>query len=127
MTPSNEKAAGAGAVELQTVAWRIKHPSEPGMLGHYPWTYTEREKATRRESIDVEALVRRTEAESALKLQADRIAELEKDAARYRWLRSSGMSDTYVMVGCDFKGLCMEGLDDAVDAHMEGAQEKDHG
>jgi len=29
----------------QPVAWRTRYKSEPGMIGHYPWTYTERAKA----------------------------------------------------------------------------------
>lgn len=26
----------------EPVAWRIRHRSEPGMIGHYPWSYTDR-------------------------------------------------------------------------------------
>ncbi len=59
MIPSNEKAAGGGVGELQTVAYRFEN------------------------GIRVD-LVRRTDAESALKLQADRIAELE--GALPRWV-----------------------------------------
>ena len=49
----------------------------------------------------------RTDAESALKLQADRIAELEKDAARYRWLRDRSVPphNFYISVPVEFEGV----------------------
>ncbi len=95
MTPSNEKAAGGGAVELQTVA----HLVEKGRAFVDRPFLTElaarKSLGERGDGAFINELVRRTDAESALKLQADRIAELEKDAARYRWL-----ADRFV--GADF-------------------------
>lgn len=51
-TPQTQPAAApAGTVEhdstplparMEPVAWRVRYRSEPGMLGHYPWTYTDR-------------------------------------------------------------------------------------
>ena len=38
--PAQPVAVPAGMPE--PAAWRIRYRSEPGMLGHYPWTYTDR-------------------------------------------------------------------------------------
>lgn len=35
-------AGRAAGVEAEPVAWRVRYRSPPEMLGHYPWTYTER-------------------------------------------------------------------------------------
>jgi hypothetical protein len=32
----------------EPVAWRTRYKSEAGMIGNYPWTYTERERAIER-------------------------------------------------------------------------------
>lgn len=58
--------APLGEDALPIVAWRIKHLSEPGMLGHYPWSYSER--ATKRAMVffDEEPLIRLSDAEAQL-------------------------------------------------------------
>jgi hypothetical protein len=42
--------------EMQPVAWRTRYRSEPGMIGHYPWTYTERIRGMRQEQYEYEPL-----------------------------------------------------------------------
>lgn len=65
---------------LTVVAWRTRYRSEPGMIGHYPWSYTERVRGMRLEHYEYEALVSLTDAQSALLAQA-----AEKDAWKARY------------------------------------------
>lgn len=44
------------AVKAEPVAWRMRYRSEPGMLGHYPWTYTERIRGIRLGQYEYEPL-----------------------------------------------------------------------
>lgn len=47
-----------GVSEASVVAWRYKHPSSPGMIGHYPWSYVEQKPKRQHAPDDIEALVR---------------------------------------------------------------------
>jgi hypothetical protein len=40
----------------EPVAWRTRYRSEPGMIGHYPWTYTERIRGMRLDQYEYEPL-----------------------------------------------------------------------
>jgi hypothetical protein len=42
------------SASAEPVAWRIRYRSEPGMIGHYPWSYTERKPKTPRPEHEVE-------------------------------------------------------------------------
>jgi hypothetical protein len=73
MTPTHDEA-------LPVVAWRFKYKNEPGMLGHYPWSYQERAPRANSGLLlnhDVEELVRATDARAAL-------AEAEAEIGRLR-------------------------------------------
>lgn len=66
----------APAVSGEAVAYRTRYRSEPGMIGHYPWSYTERKPRfpNHEKTIEVEPLY------------AHPTGEVEKDAARLDWL-----------------------------------------
>jgi hypothetical protein len=71
------------------VAWRIRYRSEPGMIGHYPWSYTERERAIERPECDVEQLFTASqlaaEVERAVAAERERIATMvEQTTTPYR-------------------------------------------
>ncbi len=98
MTPSNEKAAGGGAVELPPLPkstaclWVTDNPAHcsllrpaPNVVNAFPWPADSKPEADRdywrakgfwQEPLFTAAQMD-DHAESALKLQADRIAELE--------------------------------------------------
>ncbi len=102
MTPSNEKAAGGGAVELQTVAFEAGdelYRYEDGI----PFRLLP-------PAGEVAQLVRRTDAESALKLQAQRIAELE--GALRRLMKSLPTDSDMAAAGWDGSEI-----NEAHDAH----------
>jgi len=43
----------------EPVAFRTRYRSEPGMLGHYPWTYSDKQrKWTIREAIEHEQILK---------------------------------------------------------------------
>lgn len=73
----------APAVSGEAVAYRTRYRSEPGMIGHYPWSYTERKPRfpNHEKTIEVEPLY------------AHPTGEVEKDAARYRWLPHVGADE----------------------------------
>jgi hypothetical protein len=54
--------AGEGA---EPVAWRTRYRSEPGMIGHYPWTYTEGIRGMRLDHYEYEPLFAHPPRESA--------------------------------------------------------------
>jgi predicted RNase H-like nuclease (RuvC/YqgF family) len=59
----------------------------------------------------------------ALATSEQRIAELEKDAARYRWLRNIGETHSGDLDVCDEEGfsLSSDELDEAIDARLNAA------
>lgn len=59
------------------------------------------------------------EADALMTAAADRIAELEKDAARYRWLRDPKNLRGEVWMCAE--SLCDSKLDRAIDAEMQDA------
>lgn len=72
----HSRTAPPEAAALPVVAWRIKHPSEPGMIGHYPWSYSER--ATQRVlGYDAEALTPHAPAQATIRAQAAEIERLK--------------------------------------------------
>lgn len=62
----------------QPVAWRIRYRSEPGMIGHYPWSYTERKRAAERPECESEQLF--TAAQLAAEVARAVAAETERCA-----------------------------------------------
>jgi Lar family restriction alleviation protein len=84
MTPSNEKAAGGGAVELPPCPFcggNAHCHDFRGGAGYWQVECQDCDATTDGRKIKSDAIEvwnRRTDAESALKLQADRIAELER-------------------------------------------------
>lgn len=44
------------AGEQQPVAWRVRYRSEPGMIGHYPWTYSGKKRIGVNPSLEEEPL-----------------------------------------------------------------------
>ena len=51
----NQQVAAPVALP-EPVAWRTRYRSEPGMIGHYPWTYTERRRGAERPEHEWEQL-----------------------------------------------------------------------
>lgn len=53
----------------EPAAWRTKHPSEPGMIGHYPWTYIDGQRRSvlrRKEDADNQPLFTADQMRAAL-------------------------------------------------------------
>jgi hypothetical protein len=71
---------------LPVVAWRVRHLSEPQMIGHYPWSFTERILGSRMASYEYDALVRLSDAQASLLAKEAECEALREDAARMDWL-----------------------------------------
>ncbi len=122
MTPSNEKAAGGGAVE--TVAWLCEPiPEGWGYRSEMPdWQLAATAKYVAENPNNpywkpTESLVRRTDAESALKLQADRIAELEGALDVARRVLVAVTDEEWVPVNSSIAGATGVAVD-AIDAAL---------
>jgi len=69
---------------LPIVAWRYRHLSEPGMIGHYPWAYSERAPRVFRPELDWEFLTDHAQATAQLSALQDEVEMLKADAALVR-------------------------------------------
>jgi hypothetical protein len=69
--------------------FRTRYRSEPGMIGHYPWTYADqRRRRVDRPEHETEDLYTAEQVRAILAAELRRLAAMEADALRYRWLRS---------------------------------------
>ena len=65
-------------------AWRTRYRSEPGMIGHYPWTYTDSELRTRRvdqQNYEVEPLYTAAQLQEAARQAMERIEAMRHAGA----------------------------------------------
>lgn len=120
MTTPNSSGGGAA---LETMAWMVPD----GMSSMTP---DERDEMSRggdpedygyADRHDV-ALVRRTDAESAIRTLEERVASLEADAERYRWLRDKSVPphNFYISVPIEFDGVRYTAAE--VDAGIDSAR-----
>lgn len=107
--------------DVQTVAWRSKSYAPWMDAPNWAWAFTANEHDV---TPDHEPLVLRSNYASL----AERVRELEADAARYRWLRDHpafgymDQSGAYVKIetnGVVSKFLHSDSLDSAIDAAMQ--------
>jgi hypothetical protein len=84
---------------LPIVAYRARFRSEPGMIGHYPWSYMEAGRAHLRAELEYEALTDHAQATSQLSALQEEVEGLRADAMRYRWLRDEADPADWEYIG----------------------------
>lgn len=114
MNEANKPAADAGPVDLGLVpapepaGFRTRYRSEPGMIGHYPWTYYEpRRRSVDRPELETEALYTADQVSAMLAAERERLraaVEAYFDAPARSYLQTTDQCDAQAAMWSAFDG-----------------------